>query len=78
MCWLPFLISLLPAGKLVSTMDRTNWEYGETPLKLLFPGVVLEGFTCHWYAGLPHFHGAAVIRPHANAWWLRRMKLFRK
>jgi hypothetical protein len=44
-CWLPFLISLLPKGKLVLTMDRTNWEYGATPLNLLVLGVVLEGFT---------------------------------
>ena len=44
-CWLPFLISLLPKGKLVLTMDRTNWEYGETPLNLLVLGVVLERFT---------------------------------
>ena len=54
-CWLPFLISLLPKGKLVLTMDRTNWEYGETPLNLLVLGVVLEGFTLPlvWVA-LPH------------------------
>jgi hypothetical protein len=54
-CVLPFLISLLPKGKLVLSMDRTNWEYGETPLNLLVLGVVLEGFTLPlvWVA-LPH------------------------
>ena len=54
-CWLPFLISLLPKGKQTLTMDRTNWNYGETPLNLLVLGVVLEGFTLPlvWFA-LPH------------------------
>jgi hypothetical protein len=44
-CFLPFLISLLPPGKQVLTMDRTNWESGKPPLNLLVLGVVLEGFT---------------------------------
>lgn len=54
-CFLPFLISLLPKGKQVLTLDRTNWAYGETPLNLLVLGVVLEGFTLPllWVA-LPH------------------------
>ena len=54
-CWLPFLISLLPKGKQVLTIDRTNWDYGQTPLNLLVLGVVLEGFTLPlvWVA-LPH------------------------
>ena len=43
--FLPLLISLLPAGKLVMTLDRTNWEHGQTPLNLLVIGVVLAGFT---------------------------------
>ncbi|WP_439823019.1 IS4 family transposase [Deinococcus marmoris] len=43
--FLSFLISLLPAGKLVLSLDRTNWEHGDTPLNLLVLGVVLEGFT---------------------------------
>ncbi|XLE21039.1 IS4 family transposase (plasmid) [Deinococcus radiomollis] len=54
-CWLPVLISLLPKGKQVLTMDRTNWDHGQTPLNLLVLGVVLEGFTLPlvWVA-LPH------------------------
>ncbi|WP_415814843.1 IS4 family transposase, partial [Deinococcus marmoris] len=36
---------LLPAGKLVLSLDRTNWEHGDTALNLLVLGVVLEGFT---------------------------------
>jgi hypothetical protein len=53
--WLPFLLSLLPKGKQALTMDRTNWDYGQTPLNLLVLGVVLEGFTLPlvWVA-LPH------------------------
>ena len=43
--FLPLLVSLLPAGKLVMTLDRTNWEHGQTPLNLLVIGVVLAGFT---------------------------------
>ena len=43
--FLTFLISLLPTGKLILSLDRTNWEHGETPLNLLVLGVVLEGFT---------------------------------
>lgn len=43
--FLRFLISLLPTGKLVLALDRTNWEYGEQPVNLLILGVVLEGFT---------------------------------
>ena len=54
-CLLPFLISLLPKGKQTLTIDRTNWEYGETPINLLVLGVALEGFTLPlvWVA-LPH------------------------
>lgn len=43
--FLQFLIALLPTGKLVLALDRTNWEYGEQPVNLLVLGVVLEGFT---------------------------------
>lgn len=43
--FLQFLISLLPSGKLVLALDRTNWEYGQQPVNLLVLGVVLEGFT---------------------------------
>ena len=42
-CWLPFLISLLPKGKQTLTMDRTNWNYGETPLNLLVRGHQIPG-----------------------------------
>lgn len=43
--FLQFLISLLPTGKLVLALDRTNWKHGEQPVNLLVLGVVLEGFT---------------------------------
>ena len=43
--FLPLLVSLLPAGKLVMTLDRTNWEHGQTSLNLLVIGVVLADFT---------------------------------
>ena len=42
---LEFLISLLPAEKLVMSLDRTHWKHGETPLNLPVLGVVLSGFT---------------------------------
>lgn len=35
----------LPAGKLLISIDRTNWEHGETPLNLLVIGAVVEGYT---------------------------------
>nr|WP_083865941.1 IS4 family transposase [Deinococcus peraridilitoris] len=53
--FLCLLISLLPPGKLMLALDRTNWEHGEADLNLLVLGVVLEGFTLPlvWTA-LPH------------------------
>lgn len=53
--FLKLLVPLLPDGKLVVTMDRTNWEYGEADLNLLVLGVALDGFTVPlvWTA-LPH------------------------
>ncbi|AFZ66659.1 IS4 family transposase [Deinococcus peraridilitoris] len=53
--FLKLLLPLLPDDKLVMTMDRTNWEYGEADLNVLVLGVVLEGFTLPlvWTA-LPH------------------------
>lgn len=43
--FLSFLLSLLPAGKLVMSLDRTNWKHGDSSLNLLVLGVVLSGFT---------------------------------
>ena len=43
--FLPFLLAQLPCGKLLFTLDRTNWEHGETPINPLVLGVVVEGYT---------------------------------
>ncbi len=53
--FLVFLISLLPPGKLIFTLDRTNWKHGTQALNLLVLGVVIAGFTLPlvWIA-LPH------------------------
>ncbi len=53
--FLDVLLPLLPPGKLVFTMDRTNWEHGTQPLNLRVLGVVLQGFTLPlvWEA-IPH------------------------
>jgi len=53
--WLRLLLPLLPPGKLILVMDRTNWEHGSADLNLLVLGVVIAGFTLPlvWLA-LPH------------------------
>lgn len=53
--FLRLLLPLLPTGKLVLALDRTNWTHGTQPLNLLVLGVVLHGFTLPlvWTA-LPH------------------------
>ena len=53
--FLALLLSLLPAGKLLLSLDRTTWERGEAPLNLLVLGVVLHDYTLPlvWTA-LPH------------------------
>ena len=53
--FLSLLLSLLPAGKLLLSLDRTTWERGDAPLNLLVLGVVLHGYTLPlaWTA-LPH------------------------
>ncbi len=53
--FLSLLLSLLPAGKLLLSLDRTTWERGEAPLNLLVLGVVLHDYTLPlvWTA-LPH------------------------
>jgi hypothetical protein len=72
-CVLPFLISLLPKGKLVLSMDRTNWEYGETPLNLLVLGVVLEGFTLPLvFLGRTDAPGHACPLGRSSAWRLQQ------
>ena len=43
--FLSFLLSLLPAEKLVMRLNRTDWEYGNASLNLLVLGVVVSGFT---------------------------------
>jgi len=49
------LLPLLPPGKLVLALDRTNWMHGSQPLNLLVLGVVLHGFTLPLvWAALPH------------------------
>lgn len=53
--FLSLILSLLPAGKLLLSLDRTTWERGDAPLNLLVLGVVLHGYTLPlvWTA-LPH------------------------
>ncbi|WP_107139619.1 transposase, partial [Deinococcus arcticus] len=43
--FLHVLLPLLPPGKLILALDRTNWTHGTQPLNLLVLGVVLHGFT---------------------------------
>lgn len=40
---LDILLPLLPKGRLVFAMDRTNWKYGQTHLNILVLGVVVAG-----------------------------------
>jgi hypothetical protein len=37
---LKILLPLLPDGKLIFVMDRTNWQHGQTPINILALGVV--------------------------------------
>ena len=43
--FLTLLLTLLPPGKLLLSLDRTTWERGDAPLNLLVLGVVLHGYT---------------------------------
>lgn len=43
--FLALILSHLPPGKWLLSLDRTNWDYGETPMNLLVLGVVIHGYT---------------------------------
>ena len=43
--FLLLMLSQLPPGKLLLSMDRTNWKRGDTSLNLLVLGAVVEGYT---------------------------------
>lgn len=64
----------LPAGKLLISIDRSNWEHGETPLNLLVIGAVVEGYTVPlmWVA-LDH-SGSSDTR--ARMWLVGRLLQF--
>ena len=38
-----FVASLLPEGKWLLTVDRTEWEFGKTKINILMPAVVYKG-----------------------------------
>jgi hypothetical protein len=43
--FMAFLVVHLPPGKILLSLDRTNWEHGETPINYLVLGAVVHGFT---------------------------------
>lgn len=43
--FLALLLVHLPPGKILMSLDRTTWQYGESPLNLLVLGAVVHGFT---------------------------------
>ena len=43
--FLILMLTQLPKGKLLLSIDRTNWERGEASLNLLVLGVVVNGYT---------------------------------
>ena len=49
------LLPVLPKGKLILALDRTNWMHGQQPMNLLVLGAVLHGVTLPLvWAILPH------------------------
>ncbi|MFC6803714.1 IS4 family transposase [Deinococcus caeni] len=43
--FIALLVAHLPPGKVLLSLDRTNWEHGETPINFLVLGAVVHGFT---------------------------------
>ncbi|MBZ9716185.1 IS4 family transposase [Deinococcus multiflagellatus] len=43
--FIALLVVHLPPGKVLLSLDRTNWEHGETPINFLVLGAVVHGFT---------------------------------
>lgn len=43
--FIALLVVHLPPGKVLLSLDRTNWEHGETPINFLVLGAVIHGFT---------------------------------
>lgn len=43
--FLALILSHIPPGKWLLSLDRTNWEHGESPMNLLVLGVVIHGYT---------------------------------
>lgn len=43
--FLALILSHVPPGKWLLSLDRTNWEHGESPMNLLVLGVVIHGYT---------------------------------
>lgn len=43
--FIALLVAHLPPGKVLMSLDRTNWEHGETPINFLVLGAVVHGFT---------------------------------
>ena len=43
--FLALILTRIPPGKWLLSLDRTNWEYGESPMNLLVLGVVMDGYT---------------------------------
>lgn len=43
--FLALIFSHIPPGKWLLSLDRTNWEHGESPMNLLVLGVVIHGYT---------------------------------
>ncbi len=43
--FLALILTRIPPGKWLLSLDRTNWDYGASPMNLLVLGVVIEGYT---------------------------------
>lgn len=43
--FIALLVAHLPPGKVLLSLDRTNWEHGETSINFLVLGAVVHGFT---------------------------------
>lgn len=43
--FLALILSHVPPGKWLLSLDRTNWEHGKSPMNVLVLGVMIHGYT---------------------------------
>lgn len=68
------MLMQLPTGKLLITLDRTNWEHGESSLNLLVIGAVVQGYTVPlMWTALGHSGNSDTL---ARMWLVGRLLQF--